>query len=155
MGDRTAARLEVLAIGEGEEQAFLDVINEYGLSPDSEMSFPTHGVTKVEPGTDYGDYEFSCGEGATLASTLLEKAPNSTWSFTEDPAYEFLGDYYCNIPAIGFYSAPCNGEGVPVFTPDQVLNMTKLSELDLIKELGLPWLGEFARLRKLLTEETG
>lgn len=153
MSDQTHARLEVIAVGDGEEQAVLDVLNEYGLSDDGFASFPTAGMTKLELGTSYVNTQFTIGDGEDLTQRLLETAPGAFWEFIEDPVYEWLGTYHCHIPALGYYSADCDGDGQPVFNAPQVLNMTKLSELDLLKELGLPWQLEFRRLSKLLTEE--
>lgn len=154
MSDHTHGRFEIVAVADDDEaQAVLKILNDFGLSTNGFDSFPGPNGPELELGAEYIDTEFTMGQGDDLATQLLEKAPGATWEFIEDPNYEFSGTYHCHIPALGYYAASCNGEGQPVFTADQVLNMTKLSETSLIKELGLPWQLEFRRKSNLLNGE--
>jgi len=125
VSDRTPVQLTVYDCPPSQAAAALRVIHEYGLR----FEFLNEGQPADDQlglGLTYMDPEVPCGSAQLIAHTLQESAPRASWEVWEDPAYEWLGDLYRFTPDLGLWTANCDTEGTPLFTPDDVHRLAAL-----------------------------
>ncbi|MCK2240065.1 MULTISPECIES: hypothetical protein [unclassified Crossiella] len=113
----------------------LDVLKEYDLTePDADA----RAVVKV--GEPYRADTFPCGHAIKLANDLIQNAPEAAFTTYEEPAYDWLGITCLYVPGLGQFTAYCDGDGNPVFTQTEILQLAAEPDEVRLEKLGVPWL---------------
>ncbi|WP_181273658.1 hypothetical protein [Brevibacterium oceani] len=125
MSDRTHVQLIVHDCPPDQAAAVLSIIDQHDLHLEYvEDGQPADGQLGL--GLTYMDPEVVCGSAQLIAQELEQSAPGASWEVWEDPKYEWLGDLYRFTPTFGPWTANCDAEGTPVFTPDEVHRLAVL-----------------------------
>lgn len=135
MGDRTCFQLQIADCPADQASAILEIIDAHGLSVGIDDA-----PNILRLGERYACDETLCGTAEEVAAELQSVAPDASWECWEDPKYEWLGDLYRFTPDLGVFTAACDGEGQPRFTPLNVRQFMKkaaaIDETELRRSLG-------------------
>lgn len=127
MSDRTHVSVNIYALAPEHHQAALDLLDEYGIGlefADDPYKEPT-GVVRLGAG-HYADDEIPLGYADELAAKLVNLG--ATFEVTEDPKYEYDGQWLAYDPSLGmtsYFACGANGEGtqhVSSFELDAILD---------------------------------
>lgn len=127
MSDRTHLTLKISDCPASQAQAVIDLIDQHGLHPECDQPGQP-ADDQLGLGLAYMDHEVTCGSAQEISTHLQRVAPEASWEVHEDPAYEWFGDLYRFTPGLGVFTAECDAQGEPVFTPAQIRPMAYLPD---------------------------
>ncbi|WP_026820054.1 DUF3145 family protein [Arthrobacter castelli] len=121
MADHAPVQLTVFDCPPTQAAAVLDLIDQRDLDPEYGTGHQRHDQLSLH--LAYRDTEGPCGSADEIATQLQLTAPDASWQVWEDPKYEWLGSLCRFTPGLGLWTAPCDADGCPVFTDQQVLTL--------------------------------
>jgi len=145
MSDRTALQVIVLSCPLERVRAVLAVLTERSLGE----FFGDEDAVVL--GEQYLAPEESFGSAEELAAELVAAAPEVAFLAWEDPRYKWLGTVFAYVPGVGQFTGPCDAQGTPLWTTDQVLGLLgpgNMLNADSEMQMGV---AVFARIQELLT----
>lgn len=147
MSDRTALQVIVLSCPLERVRAVLAVLAKHGLR---EFGGAEDVVVLRE---EYLALEMPIGTAEHLATELVAAAPEVAFLTWDDPRYEWLGTVFAYVPGVGQFTGPCDSQGIPLWTTDQVLGLLgpgKVLDADGELQMGV---AVFARIQELLNRD--
>lgn len=137
MSDRTYFQLIVYACPPEQQEAVLDVIDEYGLTPESAEAPEPRALLLDER---YVYDETALGTSSEVASNLMRRAPSTAFECWEDPKYEYGGQIHRYTPELGLFEGDCNSEGQSYLTEDRIAAFLDTKAYGALgQQAGLPW----------------
>lgn len=130
MGDRSYVSLTFGHIDEQDAEAVAAFVEAKGMASDWDNSF-YHEEAYLGTAEDYH-------------LELLNVAPHSPWSVSQDPRYEFAGWTYFYAPGLGVFDTETNSDGVLLFNTADVEEIWGTTREERDRRLGKPWLEAMA-----------
>lgn len=120
MSARSFLQAHVYDCPAGQLPAALAVLERHNLRHENENE---GAPGQLSLHTRYVDEDMTDTAAETIARELAEAAPGASFVLWTDPPGPALGELRACTPALGMYSAECNGSGEPLLTPAAIMEV--------------------------------
>src|SRR3954466_11953473 len=125
MSDRTNGAITFYSVPIEQVGVVLKLVEEFIGSNDWSDHDAPPGVLQL--GGTFGAHQVNCGNSDAITSALIAQAPGAAFHVFEDPFAEWLGSLNCYTPELGHFTATCDSDGTPMFSPIEVLGIMNLA----------------------------
>ena len=134
MGTETTLHLTVHQCRPDQVRGVLAAIDEFAMVQNADVE-----RGRITLGAPYEAHETDPEDLDNLASHLLDRAPDATWTVYATPTSEVPGQLIRRSPIVGTWRARCDFEGQPDIARDEVVAARAAGDRVLDVVLGLAW----------------